>query len=386
MMTTVPPMNRLRMTGKQIVSKLTTLRPIHLLWAAVISSVLLTQCIVLPMSLFYHGAIARDLVITGLLCAFLVSLVIAYLLTVLIRHVQESERKYRSIFQNTQDIFYLTDLDGTILDITPSIQKYSGYRPDELIGRSTGEFYHDPRDRAAMMQVMQSKGEVGDYELRMRTKDQRTVIVSVNAHFLRDASGKPVGIEGSLRDVTERNKMNDALKHLNERLTRQVSTDSLTGIANRPKFLEVLGKEILRAKRFKLPLSVIVFDVDHFKNINDTYGHMAGDTTLRDLAMLTETLIRSNDLVARWGGEEFLVMVTHTSLASAVVFAERLRALIERYDFPVGGHLTCSFGVAEFGEDDTEELLISRADKALYLAKMHGRNRVETMPPLIEGN
>ena len=379
-------MNRLLVFEKNIVEKLMVLRRDYLLRGAVMSSILLTQFIILPLSLLFHGKISKDLVIAGIVCPFIVSLIVAYLLIILIQHVQDSEKKYRSIFENTQDVFYVSDMDGTIRNITPSVLKYTGYRPEELIGRSTELFYHDPCDRAALLETMHNKGEAIDYEVRMKTKDQRSVIVSINAHFTRDEAGKPVGIEGSLRDITERKRMTDDLKHLNEHLARQAATDALTGIANRMKFSEVLGTETLRSKRFGLPLSVIVFDVDHFKKINDSYGHVAGDNVLRDLAALTATIVRRNDLLARWGGEEFLIMVTHTELSSAVVFAERLRTLIEQFDFSTAGHLTCSFGVAQFVYDDTEELLINRADKALYLAKMRGRNRVEWMHSKGEGD
>jgi len=379
-------MTRFLVFEKYIVKKLMVFRRAHLLWAAVMSSILLTQFIILPLSFLFHGKISHDLAIAGVVCPFIVSLIVGYLLIILIQHVQDSEKKYRNIFENTQDVFYLTDMNGTILDITPSVHKYSGYRPEELIGKSADLFYHDICDRAAMLETMLSKGEVIDYEVRMKSKDQRTVIVSLNSHFTRDEAGKPVGIEGSLRDITERKKMTDDLKLLNEHLARQAATDALTGVANRMKFSEVLGTEILRAKRFGLPLSVIVFDVDHFKNVNDSHGHVAGDNVLRDLASLTATVVRRNDLLARWGGEEFLIMVTHTELSSAVVFAERLRTLIEQFEFSAVGRLTCSFGVAEFEYDDTEEQLINRADRALYLAKTRGRNRVESTHSMVEGD
>ena len=293
--------------------------------------------------------------------------------------LRESEKKYRNIFENTQDVFYMTDLDGTILDISPSILRYSGYTREEIIGRTTETFYQNPQDRMVMMQVMQKAGEVIDYEVRMKTKDDRFVTVSVNSHFRYDQAGVPTGVEGSLRDISERIKATEELKRLNEELSCQATTDPLTGISNRSKFNEALSIELMRSRRFGLPLSVILFDVDHFKRINDTHGHNAGDTTLQYLTGLVATVVRKHDLFARWGGEEFVLMATNTGQQGAASCAEKLRVLIEKFDFPSVGHLTCSFGVTEFVAADTEDVMINRADQALYRAKAGGRNRVEAI-------
>jgi diguanylate cyclase (GGDEF)-like protein/PAS domain S-box-containing protein len=294
--------------------------------------------------------------------------------------LRESENKYRKIFENVQDVFYQTDPNGIITDISPSILRYSGYTREELIGKPIADYYYDPEDRTALLETLRKAGEIVDYEIRVKTKEDRLVIVSVNSHFLFDAAGHPTGVEGSLRDITERKKVTEELQRLNELLACQASTDPLTGIPNRSKFNEALGIEILRSSRFSLPLSLIIFDIDHFKKINDTYGHNAGDSALQYLTGLVAKVIRKHDLFARWGGEEFLIMVTNTGRHGAEIFAERLRLMIENFDIPEVGHLTCSFGVAEFVHDDTDEVLINRADQALYRAKSGGRNRVESMP------
>jgi diguanylate cyclase (GGDEF)-like protein/PAS domain S-box-containing protein len=292
--------------------------------------------------------------------------------------LRSSELKYKSIFENVQDVFYQSDMSGIITDISPSIQRYSGYTREELIGKPIADYYYDLEDRVNLLETLRKEGEVVDYEVRLKTKEDRLVIVSVNSHFLFDATGKPSGVEGSLRDITDRKKASDELKRLNELLACQAATDELTGIPNRSKFNESLSKEILRSKRFRLPLSVIIFDIDNFKKINDTYGHNTGDCALQYLTGLVAKVMRKHDLFARWGGEEFLIMVTNTDQHGAVLYAERLRLMIEKFDIPDVGFLTCSFGVAEYASDDTDDVLINRADQALYRAKAGGKNRVES--------
>ncbi len=171
------------------------------------------------------------------------------------------------------------------------------------------------------------------------------------------------------------------LEELARDLDKKASTDPLTGLANRLKFDELLSREIEQSRRFQTPLALILFDIDHFKQVNDTYGHTVGDEVLIELSHFVAARVRSTDLVARWGGEEFAVLAPHAEARAAARFAKILREGIAQILFPVVGRVTCSFGVAEFARGDDAESLIERADGALYQAKMNGRNRVEVAPP-----
>ena len=126
--------------------------------------------------------------------------------------LRESENKYRKIFENVQDIFYQADHEGKIIDISPSIERYSGYPRGELIGKPVEEVYFNPEDRIGLLKTIREKGEVIDYELRLKSKDNRLIYASANAHILFDLAGKPIGVEGSLRDITERKRAEEALK------------------------------------------------------------------------------------------------------------------------------------------------------------------------------
>jgi diguanylate cyclase (GGDEF)-like protein len=162
-----------------------------------------------------------------------------------------------------------------------------------------------------------------------------------------------------------------------ERMTELARTDGLTGIPNRRCIEEAIDLEIERSRRYDLPLSLITFDLDNFKRLNDTFGHDAGDRVLIEVARLVEPHLRANDRFGRWGGEEFTIVAPETTAESARHLADRLRAAIEDYDFGLIGRLSASFGVAAYGAQDSTTILVKRADVALYRAKAFGRNRAE---------
>jgi len=163
------------------------------------------------------------------------------------------------------------------------------------------------------------------------------------------------------------------------RIITLVNTDSLTHLANRRFFIDFLEKALSFAKRHEQPLSVIMADLDNFKSLNDTYGHQAGDQVLIAFAEAMQASIRHEDLAARFGGEEFILLLPGTTLEEAAILAERLRANLENLVFPgLTTRVTASFGIAQYRPDDTFETLVKRADEALYAAKTAGRNGVMT--------
>jgi diguanylate cyclase (GGDEF)-like protein len=153
-------------------------------------------------------------------------------------------------------------------------------------------------------------------------------------------------------------------------------TDRLTQLYNRTRIDQLFGQEIKRSLRYQAKFSVILLDVDYFKSVNDKYGHMVGDSVLQELAELLRSGVRDTDHTGRWGGEEFIIIAPVTDLSDALSMAEKLRKMIEEFEFTGVGHKTASFGVASFQEGDDEDSLTQRADQALYLAKQRGRNQV----------
>ncbi|MDH5613320.1 MAG: diguanylate cyclase [Gammaproteobacteria bacterium] len=184
-----------------------------------------------------------------------------------------------------------------------------------------------------------------------------------------------------LKNAMLENEIMNRLKNEAE-LLLIASIDPLTCIPNRRKFNEVLSYELQRESRYQKGLSLILCDLDHFKRINDEHGHNIGDEVLREFSRLVSENIRKTDIFARWGGEEFAILLPETDLSTAFEMAEKLRLVIEKHQLPNVGKYTASFGVTQVVKDDNEIKIINRADKALYKAKENGRNKVKSNPRL----
>lgn len=181
-----------------------------------------------------------------------------------------------------------------------------------------------------------------------------------------------------LRRVNERLKEEIAERERAEReLERLATTDPLTQLYNRRKFEELLDYEIERGKRFQSSLSFIFCDIDRFKRINDEYGHDTGDMVLRAFSKILKSNIRASNILARWGGEEFVLFIPNASADIATGIAEKLRIAVSTHDFPVPWKVTASFGVTQFIGNESRNAALKRADNALYSAKEKGRNRTE---------
>ncbi len=171
----------------------------------------------------------------------------------------------------------------------------------------------------------------------------------------------------------------EELEQTNQMLKRLSVTDKLTGLYNRQKLDQALIDEFKRVERYDQDLSLIILDIDHFKSVNDTYGHLAGDRILIEISKILIQDNRKTDIIGRWGGEEFMILLPNTNETAALCVAEKIRLAIELAVFPEVGQITSSFGVTSYVLEDCIENLIYRADKALYKAKYHGRNQVQVI-------
>lgn len=198
------------------------------------------------------------------------------------------------------------------------------------------------------------------------TIDRETLFFSIKARRLEGSVNK-VLVE--LSDITEVETQKKSFEKL-------AITDKLTGLINRFQFDILCAHTLNNAKRYGEPLSLIMFDIDSFKNVNDDFGHNIGDITLKHVAQTITQRLRSSDIFARWGGEEFMILLPKSGYEDAMKLAEELRRAIESEPFDTIGHITISFGVAVMEPNDDEASLQKRADKALYMAKNQGRNCV----------
>ena len=170
---------------------------------------------------------------------------------------------------------------------------------------------------------------------------------------------------------------NRKLTALNKELERRSVTDRLTGLFNRVKLEEAFEVDIQRSFRYKQSFSIIMVDIDHFKEVNDTYGHQAGDQVLVEVARLLKENVRATDIAGRWGGEEFLIICAQTDAQGALKLAQTLLLKFQHHAFPIVQRKTASFGVTTYLQGDKSNDMVARADAALYVAKSNGRNRVE---------
>lgn len=261
------------------------------------------------------------------------------------------------------------------LFFSPQLKRMLGYSPDEMEGvLATWSDALHPEDRSFVLGVLQEHldGKRVRYEAEYRLRNR-------NGHYLwvhdrgrvceRDGSGAPTRAVGMVQDITER-------KELEARLQLHASSDTLTGLPNRRDGERFLEAELALCRRLGLPLGLCFFDVDHFKRVNDSFGHLVGDSVLRQVAEQAQASIRRSDLVCRWGGEEFVVISPNSNRAQLLQVAEKIRQAVMA--LPCTPRVTVSLGVAAFPEDgDDIEALLGVADGALYRAKNAGRNRAE---------
>jgi len=280
---------------------------------------------------------------------------------------ERADTRARHFFDLSQDMLCTMDPQGRCIEVNGAWERCLGYRPVEMRGRRLLEFTH-PEDHAhATEEALRvfAGGVSENLETRVRAKDG-------SWHWLRTSSvfePEEELVYARSTDVTRQKSLEDereALIAANEELAR---SDALTGLPNRRVLDDQLPREMARTLRSASELSLAIVDIDHFKAYNDTYGHLAGDAVLRDCAAAWDASLRGADMILRFGGEEFLVVLPDCGIDEATSILERLRAAT-----PNGQ--TCSAGLAMWRPGETVDELVARADKALYEAKEAGRDRL----------
>ncbi|MBM9519423.1 diguanylate cyclase [Desulforhopalus vacuolatus] len=302
-----------------------------------------------------------------------------------LREKEVIEQRLKLISNVIGEGIFLVTSEGKIIFLNPEASRLLGYFPDEIENKFIHEIIHTQRLDGSFYQPGDNpifnaithgdKYNNTDGCFTCKSGLLMPVMIACRPVFKEDILD---GAVIAFRDITEQKNYLKSLETINSLLEKQASTDTLTGIYNRMKFDEKLMIEIKRAHRYNSPLSFVMFDIDNFKKVNDTYGHLAGDNVLKRLAGLVAANIRDTDIFARWGGEEFVIQLPGLSLARAIIFAEKLRHKIEKYNFKEPEKITVSFGVTVFQARDNNITLTNRADAALYRAKENGRNQVRS--------
>ncbi|WP_052367573.1 sensor domain-containing diguanylate cyclase [Algiphilus aromaticivorans] len=273
---------------------------------------------------------------------------------------------------------YHLDREGRIRSWNPGAVKLTGLSADAAIGAPYAQLFHEDGRRnnqpQQALEFCRAYQHLREEQMRARA-DGSFFTADVSMDLARADSGEIRAFVEVFEDITE-------AKQREEALYRQATRDALTGVANRGHFGEVAGKEIERALRFHEPLSMALLDIDHFKQVNDTYGHEPGDRALIAFAQETEANVRSIDLLGRIGGEEFALMLPRANASAAAEMLQRLRQVVAaiRVSADVGQvfGFTMSVGVSELRpQARSQKDLLREADAALYRAKREGRNQVQ---------
>ena len=301
--------------------------------------------------------------------------------------IAQSEEHHRLLANNVGDMIARFDRNFVRTYISPASREVVGYEPEIMLGHAMAEIVLDEdrqRVRTELVRPLLAGAETARCTYRVQHRDGQVIWLEAFGRRLPDGSG----FVTVARDVSIQKALETQLEAANHKLRIQVMQDPLTGIANRRRFDEMLGFEFRRAQRLQEPLSLLMVDIDHFKSFNDRFGHAVGDECLRLVATaLDRTLRRPGDLVGRYGGEEFAILLPGTPLAGLIVLAERVREAVARCSLPgraaAAGALTVSVGAATLmppvgatGQAAGMAALVETADAALYKAKRNGRNCV----------
>ncbi|HEY0070217.1 MAG TPA: diguanylate cyclase [Chloroflexia bacterium] len=302
-------------------------------------------------------------------------------------NTEEHAFQLAPVLESSNDAIIATTLDGLILTWNSGAEQLYGLAAAEMKGRHVSEVV--PPELHPEMQLAFKKIQQGKYarglEMDYHRSDGQRMHLSLAFSPVNDAVGRVIGISGIAHDVTEFKRLEDNLRELATR-------DELTRLYNRREMSRIITDETERCRRYGREMSLLMIDIDWFKAVNDTYGHQAGDEVLQGIARLLTESTRVTDYVARYGGEEMVVILPETAPDKALVVAENLRCKVAEHEFtlstgsetaqPLKLHVTISLGVSSFtGECNTEEALLVAADRALYEAKRRGRNRAVPFTP-----
>jgi diguanylate cyclase (GGDEF)-like protein/PAS domain S-box-containing protein len=290
----------------------------------------------------------------------------------LVKKLMDETRFSSTLVDGLPGLFFLIDTEGRFRRWNREFERISGYDSEEITRLQATDLAAESYGKI-LREKMASVFREGsaDAEFDVLTKDSRSI--PVYASGLRVELENQPYIAGFALDITER-------KHMERRLEKMARTDALTGVFNRAKFNSDLKQMEENALRYNRGFALIAIDIDHFKRINDTYGHGAGDDVICEVVKIIGLQIRQLDSIYRYGGEEFHVILPETNLEGAILQAERLRKAVAEHNFNYVGRMTISLGIAEYQTKEAQHVLLKRADDSLYAAKVGGRNQVDKNP------
>lgn len=287
------------------------------------------------------------------------------------KKAEEQLQALSQIVEQTDDIIKMTNTKGVVSYVNDAFVAHTGFTRREIIGKTSNILKSGKHENSFYKKLWETitKGDIFREVFINGKKDGSFYYEEETITPIINDKNEITGYVSTGRDISERIK-------LEKKLSQFASTDALTGLYNRRRFEESFTTELARAERHSNPLALIMFDIDHFKAVNDMYGHDIGDNVLKGIANVIQFNLRKTDVFARWGGEEFIILAPETTSEQAERLGEKLRSAIEGYDFDIEDRVTASFGFTLYRSDSTSEQMIKRADEAMYQAKNNGRNQV----------
>lgn len=279
----------------------------------------------------------------------------------------ERLRYLENILSFSPDIIVCGDSRGRIVEFNNGAERLLGYSRHEIVGKPIADLYYNPYDRYKLIHLLQRKGQVVDYETRLKNKSGRVINISTSMAYIYDEKGRVAGTIGMAKDIRRR-------KEMEKKLEKLAITDGLTNLYDRGYFNDSLPKVIERARKDNDILGCIMMDLDGFKGFNDKEGHLGGDYVLKKVGeIITKSLPSKSSSAYRYGGDEFIALVLGKKQSAVAGLAEKVRREVEK-EFK--GEITASVGIAYYRSSQTELQLIKTADNAMYRAKSYGGNRV----------
>jgi diguanylate cyclase (GGDEF)-like protein/PAS domain S-box-containing protein len=291
------------------------------------------------------------------------------------RRFQNIAKYFESILQDSTDIIFTLDTEGYILKFNKGAQKHFGYSQEEIVGKPLAQLFVNESDKRKILTGVLLTGKTVNEEIPMKVRNGGIILVNMSMSEMKNDNCQIIGLVVTAKDITEKKKLEMELLKKNELLGKLAVTDSLTGLYNSRYFYEQVKREISRLKRNPgRKLSLVMLDIDHFKQLNDSEGHQMGDHTLKALANVIKVCIRKDiDTAYRYGGDEFILLLPDTDKLQARVVTDRIQKQYGSFKF---GPTSLSVGITEAFPNEDDQSLVRRADEALYSSKREGRNRI----------
>ncbi|MGA2781545.1 MAG: PAS domain S-box protein [Smithella sp.] len=299
------------------------------------------------------------------------------------KKLRDEEQRFRAFVEHSSDMIVLVNLEGAITYVNPAIESVLGFKPEERIGAYGFEIVH-PDDIKALVDVFNILSKDTNYpvikgELRLRHKDGSwRTLEAVGSNQINNNVVEYIII--NYRDITERKRAEEALRESEQRYRDLSIIDDLTQLYNSRHFYAQLEREIERSNRYGQPLTLLLLDLDKFKNFNDKYGHVQGDYVLLRLGHVIKRSLREIDSAYRYGGEEFTIMLPTTSSEEGIVTAKRIQTELRKENFSLAlgqeVYVTVSIGLAQYKPKEEMKAFVHRVDQLMYQAKKNGRDRI----------